>query len=306
MDSDLFNIYQSCCLCPRECGVNRLAGEKGLCGCDSRLYAARASLHMWEEPCISGETGSGTVFFSGCNLGCVYCQNSQISGMKVAKEISIERLCEIFFELAEKGANNINLVTAGHYIPHVAIAVESAKYRGLDIPIVYNCGGYETVEALKLLEGLIDVYLPDFKYMSPALAGKYSKACDYPEIAKAAVSEMYRQTGPVRFDENGMMTKGVMVRHLVLPGCEKDSEDVIRYLYETYGDNIYLSIMSQYTPMASFVKEGKYPELFKKVNRQLYNKLIDFAVELGVENAFIQEEDVAEESFIPMFDYEGL
>ena len=298
--------YENCRLCPRECGVNRLAGEKGMCGCDSKLYAAKAALHMWEEPCISGETGSGAVFFSGCNLRCVFCQNHNISNMSVAKEISVERLCEIFIELKDKGAVNINLVTPSHYIPHIATAVEYCKDRGFDLPIVYNCGGYESVEALKLLDGLVDVYLPDFKYMDSELAAKYSKAADYPEMAKYAVEEMYRQVGKPVFDENGLMKKGIIARHLVLPGCEKDSEKVIKYLYDTYGDNIYISIMSQYTPLAKFVEEGRYPELCKKIDREVYDRLIDYALDMGVENAFIQEDDVAEESFIPLFDFEGL
>lgn len=302
----MFDKYENCRLCPRECGVNRLTGEKGICGCDSKLYAARAALHMWEEPCISGKTGSGAVFFSGCNLRCVFCQNHNISSMEVAKEISVERLCGIFFELKDKGAANINLVTPSHYIPHIATTVECCKNRGFDLPIVYNCGGYESVETMKLLDGLVDVYLPDFKYMDSNLAAKYSKAADYPERAKSALEEMYRQVGPPVFDENGLMTKGVIVRHLVLPGCEMDSEKVIKYLYETYGNNIYMSIMSQYTPLAKFVEEGRYPELCKKIDREEYDRLIDYALDIGVENAFIQEDDVAEESFIPLFDFEGL
>ena len=306
MDGDFLKKYESCSLCPRRCGVNRLAGKKGVCGSDAGLYAARAALHMWEEPCISGETGSGAVFFSGCNLGCVFCQNRKISGMDVFREITVERLVEIFFELENKGAKNINLVTPSHYIPHVSTAVERSKNKGFGLPFVYNCGGYESVESLKMLEGLVDVYLPDFKYLDSDLSKKYSKAADYPQVVKKAVEEMYRQTGPAVFDDEGMMIKGVMVRHLVLPGCEKDSEKVIKYLYDTYGDNIFLSIMSQYTPLEDFVKEGKFPELCRKVDRRAYDRLIDYALEIGVENAFIQEEDVAEESFIPLFDYEGL
>lgn len=303
---NLMKLYESCKICPRECGVNRLAGEKGRCGANAALLAARAALHMWEEPCISGETGSGAVFFSGCNLGCVYCQNRSISDTKVSKEISTQRLVEIFFELKAKGAVNINLVTPTHYLPHIAEALQTAKARGLNLTIVYNTGGYEKVSSLKLLEGLVDVYLPDFKYLNRETAAAYSGASDYAETAKKALAEMYRQTGSAQFDASGLMKKGVIVRHLVLPGGEKDSEKVIRYLYETYGDGIYLSIMSQYTPLKEFVSEGRFPELCRKVDRTVYDRLVDYALEIGVENAFIQEEDAADESFIPLFDFEGL
>ncbi|MGN0164606.1 MAG: radical SAM protein [Lachnospiraceae bacterium] len=299
-------MFENCRICPRSCGVNRLAGEKGVCGCDAKLYAARAALHMWEEPCISGETGSGAIFFSGCNLGCVYCQNRDISNLDIAKEISAERLAEIFFELKGKGAANINLVTPTHYIPYITTAVELAKNQGFDLPIVYNTGGYEKAESLKILDGLVDIYLPDFKYFYKDSAVRYSKAADYSAIAKAALAEMYRQTGTIVFDENGMMKKGTIVRHLCLPGREDESKQIIKYLFETYGNNIYMSIMSQYTPLESFVKEGRYPELYQKISRLKYDEIIDCALEIGVENAFIQEEDVADESFIPLFDYEGL
>lgn len=299
-------MYESCEICPRRCGVNRLKGERGICGCDASLIAARAALHMWEEPCISGETGSGTVFFSGCNLGCVYCQNHSISHAETAKEISLERLVGIFFELKAKGAVNINLVTPTHFIPHIATALKLAKSRGLSLPIVYNSSGYEQVNSLKLLEGLVDVYLPDFKYFSSELSLKYSGAADYPEVAKKAIAEMYRQVGEPEFDDNGLMKKGVLIRHLVLPVFVEDSKKVIKFLFETYGNKVYTSIMSQFTPLEAFVKEGKYPELCMKVDRKAYDRLVDYAIEIGVENAFIQEEDVADESFIPLFDYEGL
>lgn len=299
-------FYENCRICPRSCGVNRLKGEKGICGCDASLIAARAALHMWEEPCISGKTGSGTVFFSGCNLGCVYCQNRSISSTELAKEISLERLVEIFFELKAKGAVNINLVTPTHFIPHIATALKLAKNRGLSLPIVYNSSGYELVSSLKMLEGLVDVYLPDFKYIYPELSQKYSKAADYAEIAKNAIAEMYRQTGEAKFDSNGLMKKGVLIRHLVLPGFEKNSQKIIKYVLDTYGNKVYISIMSQFTPLEAFVREGKYPELCRKLNRRVYDRLVDYAIEIGVENAYIQEEDVADESFIPLFDYEGL
>lgn len=299
-------LYEACRICPRKCGVNRLAGEKGKCGVTAALFAARAALHMWEEPCISGDTGSGTVFFSGCNLGCVYCQNRKISDGAAAKEISTRRLVEIFFELKEKGAVNINLVTPTHFLPHIVGALHTAKEEGLNLPIVYNTSGYERVSSLKLLEGLVDIYLPDFKYFDREPAVRYSDAPDYAETAEKALDEMFRQTGGASFDASGLMKKGILVRHLVLPGWEKDSAKIIKYLYQTYGDGIYMSIMSQYTPMSDFVKEGRFPELSKKVGRNAYDRLVDYALEIGVENAFIQEEDAAEESFIPVFDFEGL
>ena len=213
-----------------------------------------------EEPCISGESGSGTVFFSGCNLGCVYCQNREISSEHKGFEITSDRLAEIFLELQDKGANNINLVTPTHYVPHIIKALDAVK--GLDIPIVYNCGGYESVDTLKMLDGYIDIYLPDFKYADSVLAKKYSKAEDYPIHAKRAIDEMVRQAGGCEFDENGMMKRGIIVRHLVLPSYTDNSKRVIKYLYNTYGDDIYMSIMNQYTPLESVLK---YPEINRKV-----------------------------------------
>lgn len=306
----------ACALCPRECGADRLHGVRGRCGCDSGIYVARAALHMWEEPCISGERGSGTVFFSGCPLGCVFCQNSNIANAKVGKRISVERLSEIFLEQQERGANNINLVTPTHYIPQIAAALDLSRQQGMKLPVVYNSGGYEKVEALRLLDGLVDVYLPDMKYMSSELAKKYSKAADYPDFAKEALAEMFRQVGkPVFEPENSatdedslIMKRGMIVRHLVLPGCTADSKAVVKYLYDTYGDDIYLSIMSQYTPMPELLPGGRlntlYPELGRCVTKREYDAVVDYAIDLGVENAFIQEGDVAKDSFIP--DFEGL
>lgn len=308
----------SCTLCPRECGADRLHGVRGRCGCDNEIYVARAALHMWEEPCISGAKGSGTVFFSGCPLGCVFCQNGDIANVKVGKRITVERLAEIFHEQQARGANNINLVTPTHYIPQIAEALKIAKAAGMKLPVVYNSSGYEKVSSLRLLEGLVDVYLPDMKYMSGELAGRYSRAEDYPETARAALAEMYRQVGRPRFvreqgapedaeDESGLlMTKGMIVRHLILPGCTDDSKEVIRYLYQTYGDDIYISIMSQYTPMPQFLPGGRlaerYPELGRTLTEKEYDEVVDYAIWLGVENAFIQEGDVAEDSFIPDFE----
>ncbi len=298
---------ESCTLCPRNCNVNRSNGKKGFCGCDDKLYVARAALHMWEEPCISGENGSGTVFFSGCPLKCVFCQNSNIASCKAGKEISIERLAEIFLELQKKGANNINLVTPTHYVLHIVESLKIAKKNGLNIPVVYNSGGYEKVETLKMLEGLIDIYLPDMKYFDDKPAIKYSKAKNYFQYAKVALEEMYRQVGAPEFDETtGLMKKGIIVRHLVLPNNIEDSKKVIKYIFDSYGNNVFMSIMSQYTPMKELVEKGEYPEISKKLEFAEYDKLVDYAIDLGVENAFIQEDDVAETSFIPDFNCEGV
>ena len=299
-------MNNSCTLCPRECKVNRNNGEKGFCGCSDELYVARAALHMWEEPCISGENGSGTVFFSGCTLKCVFCQNSNIADVSVGKAISVDRLSEIFIELQNKGAHNINLVTPTHYTYHVIEALKLAKNNGLVIPIVYNTSGYEKVETIKKLQGLIDVYLPDMKYYSDIPAKKYSNANNYFHIAKEALREMYEQVGPARFDDTGIMTKGIIVRHLVLPNNIEDSKKVVKYIYETYGDNIYMSIMSQYTPTAKVKERMDISELHQKIDFDKYEEVVDYAIEIGMENAFIQEDDVADESFIPDFNCEGV
>nr|WP_330371608.1 radical SAM protein [Marvinbryantia formatexigens] len=295
---------RGCRLCPRECGADRAAGKKGFCGvAGTKILAARAGLHMWEEPCISGEHGSGTVFFSGCPLRCVYCQNAVIADAAAGMEISQERLAEIFLELQEKGAANMNLVTPTHYTPEIIRAVQIARAQGLTVPIVYNCGGYEKAETLAMLDGIVDIYLTDFKYMEPELAGRLSHAQDYPEKAKIALAEMVRQQGKPVFDAEGMMQKGVIVRHLLLPNHLKNAKAVVQYVYETYGNQVYLSLMNQYTPL---VQVEKLPELNRKVTKREYERLLDYALSLGVENAFIQEGETAKESFIPAFDGEGL
>lgn len=297
------DILKDCVLCPRECHADRTSGKRGYCKTTDELVVARAALHMWEEPCISGEEGSGTVFFSGCALGCVYCQNSNISKGLAGKVIKIERLADIFLELQYKGANNINLVTPSHYVPHIIEALSISRKRGLILPVVYNCGGYEKAETLKLLEGYVDIYLPDFKYMSAEPAMKYSNCKDYFEVAAAAIEEMVRQVKETSFDERGIMRKGVIVRHLVLPGYLEDSKRIIRYLHETYGDRIFISIMNQYTPIGN---NPAYPELNRKISEEEYEELVDYAIEIGVKNGFIQEGDTASESFIPEFDGEGV
>lgn len=295
----------NCNLCPRQCGADRENGKSGICGVSGKnMLAARAALHFWEEPCISGEKGSGTVFFSGCPLRCVYCQNYQIASTEVGMEISEERLKDIFLELQEKGAHNINLVTPTHYTPEIIRAIGKAKERGLRLPVVYNCSGYEKVETLKTLKGIVDIYLTDFKYMEKETAVRYSKAPDYPEIARVALKEMMDQTGEAKFDENGIMQSGVIVRHLLLPGHVRNARAVVKYVYETYGNQLYLSLMNQYTPLPQVKKE--FPELDRRVTEREYQRLISYALELGIENAFIQDGKTAEESFIPMFDYEGI
>ena len=292
------NKYKNCLLCPRKCGINRSTGQTGVCGVSSEIKVARAALHYWEEPCISGKRGSGAVFFSGCSLHCVFCQNREISDGKEGKVISKERLSDIFMELADKGANNINLVTSDHYLPQIVWAVQKVKKDGFTLPFIYNCSGYETLESLQKLEGLIDVYLPDFKYIQPETAQRYSHAADYPNVVKTAIAEMVRQTGACVFDAQGKIQKGVIVRHLLLPGKVREAKQIVQYLHETYGDRIYISLMNQYTPVAAL---ENYPELTRKVTRREYDRLVDYAISLGVENAFIQEGDTAKESFIPMF-----
>ena len=297
------NKYENCLLCPRKCGINRSTGQTGICGVSSEIKVARAALHYWEEPCISGKRGSGAVFFSGCSLHCVFCQNREISDGKEGKVISKERLSDIFIEIADKGANNINLVTPGQYIPDIVWAVNDAKSRGMKLPIIYNTSGYENVTELKLLEGIVDVYLPDFKYMDSTLSARYSRAKDYPSVAKQALSEMVRQQPEVVIDDaTGLIQKGVIVRQLLLPGHVNDAKAVLKYLYDTYHDHVYISMMSQFTPIAL----KNYPEINRTVTKREYERLVNYALEIGITNAFIQEGDVAKDSFIPAFDCEGV
>ncbi len=292
-----------CKMCPRRCGADRENGKRGYCGESAGIRVARTSLHMWEEPCITGEHGSGTVFFSGCALKCIFCQNRTIAGSTVGKELTLEELADAFLRLQDKGAANINLVTAGHFADRLIPVIGLAKNKGLKIPLVYNSSGYETVETLKKLDGLVDIYLPDCKFYSKEIAGAYANAPDYFDITKDAIKEMVRQAGWPQFEENtGIMKKGVIVRHLVLPGHTKDSESIIQYLFETYGNKIYISIMNQYTPMDTWTK---FPNLNRRITKREYERVVDFAISIGVQNAFIQEGETADESFIPKFD-EGI
>ena len=295
--------YRECVLCPRECRADRLNGGKGFCGQTAELRVARAALHFWEEPCISGTRGSGTVFFTGCHLGCIFCQNHQISQEGYGESISVTRLAEIFMELQEQGAHNINLVSASHYTPQIAEALRIARKKGLAIPVVYNTSGFEKVDTLKLLDGWVDIYLTDFKFMDPALSKKYAYEEGYSFYAMKALDEMVRQVKDPVFDASGMMEKGVIVRHLVLPGASMDSRKIIKYLYETYGDHIYMSIMNQYTPIRTF---QHYPELNQSVKKKVYENIIRYVLNLGVEQAFIQEGGTVRESFIPDFDGKGV
>lgn len=291
----------ACTLCPRTCGADR-ERTSGYCGADGTVRVARAAPHHWEEPFLSGSNGSGTVFFTGCQLRCVYCQNREISRGRAGKPVTVRQLADIFLSLQAQGVHNINLVTPDPYLPQVAEALRMAKRDGLTLPVVMNCSGYETAEMLRSIEGLIDIYLPDFKYCSPLLAKKYSSAADYPQVAKAALAEMVRQRPRIRKGRQGMLKAGVVVRHLLLPGQVSDSKRVLAYLHQTYGDCIYISIMSQFTPFGL----ESVPELNRRVTEEEYEDLIDFARKLGIRRAFVQEGSAASESFIPPFDGEGV
>lgn len=315
--NQIHSLMLCCNLCYRNCSIDRTKSQIGYCGQTDSITAARAALHYWEEPCISGQNGSGTVFFSGCSLRCVFCQNHTIALGQTGKSISLSRLSDIFLELQEKNAANINLVTPTHFIPQIAYALEKAKNMGLSIPIVYNTGSYETVEALHILDGLIDIYLPDLKYHSSTISQQYANASDYFVCATQAIHEMFRQVGTPVFDsvdetnsssyadlsETSLLKRGLIVRHLILPDCLDDSRAILKYLYRTYQDSIFISIMNQYTPVNP---PADFPNLHRKVSSSEYDSIISYAISLGIENAFIQEEDTASESFIPLFDYEGI
>ena len=304
----------SCTLCPRACRADRTAGRRGACHADSDVRLARAALHYWEEPPISGTCGSGTVFFSGCALGCAYCQNAHIASGEIGRTVSIERLAEIFLELQDKGAHNINLVTPTHYALQIREALDLAR-PDLRVPIVWNTGGYETPETIALLDGYVDVFLTDFKYASSELAARYSSAPDYPEAASRALDAMHAMVDQARFasgevgdaepPEGALMTRGIIVRHLMLPGHLNDSMAVIDLLAEKpYAGDLWLSLMSQYTPMPGITE--KFPELADPVREDDYLALVDHALSRGFERSFMQECGSVGESFIPDFDYEGV
>ena len=291
------HLLKSCTLCPRRCAVDRLAGRRGYCGAGKDVNVVRAAPHHWEEPCLSGDRGSGTVFFSYCPMRCVYCQNALYDGQD-DRDVTPTRLGSVFLRLQEQNVHNINLVTPTQYLPQILQAIHLARENGLVVPVVYNTGGYETVDSVKLLENAVDIFLPDCKYHDDRYAQKYSGVPSYFRYASSAITQMVKQAGPAVFDEYGIMQTGVIVRHLVLPGLADDSKKIIRYLYESFGDDVYLSIMNQYTPVRGV--QG-YPELNRAVAPDEYNDVVDYALSLGVENGFIQESGAVGESFIPDF-----
>ena len=294
--------FDKCVLCPRNCSVNRNCGELGFCKASNEITIAKYYLHQWEEPCITGKNGSGTIFFTYCNLRCLFCQNYQISELNYGQTITVDEFSEICLELQDRGATNINLVTPTHFVPLIIDGIKMAKRRGLRIPIVYNSSGYESVDTIKMLEGFVDIYLPDFKYYSDEYAIKYSRCKDYFKYTSLAIDEMVRQKGRCKFDREGNMISGVLIRHLLIPGMEEDSKKILKYLYDSYGDKIYISIMNQYTP----VRKCKYEELNVKVANDVYEDVIDYAWDIGIRNAFIQEEGTQSESFIPDFNVKSL
>lgn len=290
-------VLNKCTLCPKNCQVNRNKGEIGFCKSTNKIKISKYYLHKWEEPPITGKNGSGTIFFTNCNMRCIFCQNYYISAMGNGKEITEEEFSNICLELQHQGATNINLVTPTHYVPLIVEGLTLAKAKGLNIPIVYNTSSYENVETIKMLKELVDVYLPDLKYYNNTYSLKYSHVKNYFEYAKKAIYEMYKQVGKPVFNEDGDIIKGVIVRHLLLPGMYTDSRKIIKYLHHKYHNKILISIMNQYTP----VKKCQYQELNKKVSEKEYNSIIDYSWKIGVRNAFIQEGETQNESFIPDF-----
>ena len=289
------DYYKNCNLCGRHCGVDR-ARVLGFCRCFTDVKVARIGLHLWEEPIISGANGSGTIFFSGCSLGCIYCQNREISRAPVGKTKSVDEIAFAMLELEKQGAHNINFVTPTHFAPAVASAVDLSRSEGLKIPIVYNTSSYDSIETLAMLEGKVDIYLADLKYYKPQSASKLSLAENYPEIARTAIAEMVRQQ-PKPVIENGIMKRGVIVRVLLLPLHVAEAKLSLKYLYETYGDNIYISLMSQYTPLSDMPAP-----LNRRVSSMEYDELVEYADKIGVKNAFIQERSSSVSDYIPEFD----
>mgnify|MGYP005947016171 FL=1 len=300
---DYMKLLENCTLCMRNCNVNRNKGIKGVCNSTNSIRIARAALHFWEEPCISGKSGSGTVFFSNCNLKCVFCQNYKISSEGFGTEITIDRLAEIFLELQDKGANNINLVTPTHFVPQIIESLKIAKNKGLNLPIIYNTNSIDTLDTIKTLNGYIDVYLPDFKYFEDKYALKYSKIKGYSKNVLEVIDEMVKQVGNPKFNEDGIIVKGVIVRHLLLPGLLFDSKKIIDAIYKKFEDSVYISLMNQYTPMYN---AKMYPEINKSINEKTYDSIVNYALSIGVRNGFIQESGTDSEEFVPNFNNEGV
>ena len=300
---NLEHMYESCSLCPRDCKVNRRV-KTGFCGCGAAVKAARAALHHWEEPCISGTSGSGTVFFSGCTLGCCFCQNYDISRENFGKELTERQLAHIFLKLQEEGAHNINLVTATQYLPSIVKALDLIRPE-LSIPVVYNCGGYESAETVKALESYVNIWLPDLKYFSSQLSARYSLAPNYFEMASEAIKQMINQAGPPQFDTSGtLMKKGVIIRHMVLPGAKEDSIRLLHWMKEELPlGKYYISLLSQYTP---FYRSKEFPEINRRITSYEYNKVLDAAIGLGLDQGFMQEKSSAKEEYTPPFNLEGI
>ena len=290
---------ECCTICPHNCKINRTKNP-GRCKSTDKIKIALYSIHNFEEPCISGEKGSGTIFFSNCNMNCVFCQNYEISQLGRGKEITIEELANVMIKQQERNVQNINLVTPTSYALHIVEAIKIARKKGLEIPIVYNTNGYESVETLKLLEGYVDIYLPDLKYYYDDLAKKYSKVDNYFEIATKAIQEMYRQVGTPVLDENGVMKKGLMIRHLILPNEVQNSKKVLKWVKENIDSNVYVSIMAQYFPT---YKAKEIPEIARKITKEEYEKVENYLYELDLENGYIQELGEHEEEYVPTWEY---
>ena len=296
-------ILEKCNLCPHSCQINRKNGDIGNCKSGNKIKLALVSLHNYEEPCISVENGSGTIFFSNCNMHCIYCQNYEISQQSKGKEITVERLAEIFLEQQKRKAENINLVTPTTYVPLIIEAIKIAKSKGITIPFVYNTNSYENIETIKMLDGYIDIYLPDFKYIKEGLGQKYSKVKEYPKIAKESIKEMYKQVGKPKFDENGKMIKGVIIRHLILPGEIENTKEVLKWIKDNFDNNVYISVMAQYFP-TYLAKENNI--LNCKITKKEYEEVENYLFSLELENGYIQELGEHEEEYVPDFNYNGI
>ena len=296
-------MLEKCNICPRNCKVNRLDGEIGFCKCDDKIKLALVSIHKYEEPCISGKNGSGTIFFSNCNLRCIYCQNYEISQEGVGKEVSIQRLAEIFIEQQNRNVNNINLVTPTMYVYQIIEAIKIARKNGLELPIIYNSNGYENIETIKALDGYIDVYLPDLKYFYDEIAIKYSNAPNYFDVATKAIQEMYRQVGKVELDKDGIIKKGVIIRHLILPNYIQNSKNILKWIKDDMPNSVFVSIMAQYFPTYKAKKDNL---LNRKVSLKEYNEIQNYIYKIGLENGYIQDLEDCEEGYVPNFNFENV